>query len=291
MLFAMPNALPPELQQQLYPQLIQFMPEAVVVFDSAMKVQCWNRQAESIFGISRAEAIGKDVFSMLNRDAEQTGNSPFATSQVCRRHGDQKSIFVRSATASIEMNDSRWTAAFFLDVTSEQNEVRQLTRAASTDPLSGLLNRRGFQEQLEQNLDGKLTLAIVDADNFKKINDTYGHAAGDQGVQFIAGTLRESFPNAVCLARLGGDEFGIVTRTMPEDQTDAAYQKFLRRVSTGIAGSITPDTNLALTVSVGIAVSNVAGTSARELLTTADRALYAAKEAGRNQAIKRVINV
>jgi diguanylate cyclase (GGDEF)-like protein len=183
----------------------------------------------------------------------------------------------------------QWTAAFFLDVTAERHQTRRLARAAATDPLSGLLNRRGFQDQLEKHLSGKLTLAIVDADNFKTLNDTYGHAAGDQGIQFIAGILRGCFPDALCLARLGGDEFGVVTTTVSAQEAALAYRQLIEKVATGVPSD--PKNSLKLTVSVGVAISNVCGTSTRELLTTADRALYAAKEAGRNQMKSTVINV
>jgi len=131
---------------------------------------------------------------------------------------------------------------------------------AYTDPLSGLQNRRGFQDQLEQHISEKLTLAIVDVDNFKTLNDTYGHAAGDQGIQFIAGSLRSSFPDALCLARLGGDEFGVVTKTVSAKETTAIYQQFTSQVSTGV--NCEAKTALKLTVSVGVAISNIQGTSA-----------------------------
>ena len=294
----MPESLPSQLQQQLYRLLLEKMPEAVVVYDENQVIRYWNPQAETIFGVSQQQAVGQPVFSLL-APASSTSNSlevranadleVFHSSQLRRHGGTETEISVKSSTSSVAIESLQWTATFFLDVTAERNHTRRLARAAATDPLSGLLNRRGFQDQLEQHLSGKLTLAIVDADNFKTINDTYGHAAGDQGIQFIAGILRGCFPDALCLARLGGDEFGVVTTTVSAQETTTAYQQFISQVSAGTLGDET--TRLNLTVSVGIAISNVGGTSAREMLTTADRALYAAKEAGRNQLLSTVINV
>ena len=297
----MPESLSSQLRQQLYRLLLEKMPEAVVVYDENQVIRYWNPQAETIFGVSQEQAVGQPVFSLLapatgtanpsevSASGDEAGHQVFHSSQLRRHGGTETKIFVKSSTSSVAIESLQWTAAFFLDVTAERNKTRRLARAAATDPLSGLLNRRGFQDQLEQHLSGKLTLAIVDADNFKTINDTYGHAAGDQGIQFIAGILRGCFPDALCLARLGGDEFGVVTTTVSAQETTTAYQQFISQVSAGTLGDET--TRLNFTVSVGIAISNVGGTSAREMLTTADRALYAAKEAGRDQLMSTVINV
>ena len=293
----MPQSLSKQVQLQLYLQVLEKIPEAVVVFDENQVIRYWNPQAENTFGVSKEEAVGQPVFSLLSPSASavsegSTDSDPlqvFHSSQVSRHDGKETRIFVKSSTVSLEIDSLRWTGALLLDVTAERHQTRRLARAAATDPLSGLLNRRGFQDQLEKHLDGKLTLAIVDADNFKTLNDTYGHAAGDQGIQFIAGILRGCFPDALCLARLGGDEFGVVTSTLAAQETAAAYQQFIEKVSTDVPSD--PQTPLKLTVSVGIAISNVCGTSPRELLTTADRALYTAKEAGRNQMKSTEINV
>lgn len=301
----MAESLTSQLQRQLYQLLLEKTPEAVVVFDEHQVIRYWNPQAEAIFGVSSDKALGQPVFSLLapaapssssqsevsaaGADANEACSQAFHSSQLRRHNGKETTIFVNSSTAPVAIESLLWTAAFFLDVTDERNQTRRLARAAATDPLSGLLNRRGFQDQLEQHLGGKLTLAIVDADNFKELNDTYGHAAGDQGIQFLAGILRGCFPDALCLARLGGDEFGVVTTTDSAQDTTTAYQQFISQVSTGVPSDA--KTPLKFTVSVGIAISNVKGTSARELLTTADRALYAAKEAGRNQMKSSVINV
>jgi diguanylate cyclase (GGDEF)-like protein/PAS domain S-box-containing protein len=292
-----------QLDPPIYRMLLEKLPEAVVLFDENQVIHYWNPKAESIFGVKSTAAIGQPVFSLLapasdcvassaksDDDAEQaSGVALFHPSQRRRHNGGETEIFVGSHTASLMVGGQEWTAAFFLDVTAERDRTRRLARAAATDPLSGLLNRRGFQDQLEQYLEDKLTLAIVDADNFKKINDTYGHAAGDRGIEFVSRVLRGCFPDALCLARLGGDEFGVVTKTVSGPETTAAFETFCSQVSVG--GTSDLKTRLDLSVSVGIAISNVSGTSARELLTTADRALYAAKEAGRNQIMSSVINV
>jgi len=296
------DSLSSQLQRQLYRLLLEKMPGAVVVFDENQVIRYWNPQAETIFGVSQEQAVGQPVFSLLAPAVPSTTNPPevsasadensppeFHSSQLRRHDGTETKIFVNSSITSVAIESLQWTAAFFRDVTAERNQTRRLARAAATDPLSGLQNRRGFQDQLEQHLSGKLTLAIVDVDNFKTINDTYGHATGDQGIQFVAGILRGCFPDALCLARLGGDEFGVVTTTVSAQETTTAYQEFISQVSTGTLGDAA--TRLNLTVSVGVAISNVGGTSAREMLTTADRALYAAKEAGRNQLMSSVINV
>ena len=281
-------------QNKLHLQLLDRVPQAIVVFDQEGTIRCWNSCAEKMFGVQNADAVGQPVLSLLNviqpDESEETNTAPHAFSpQQSQRVNDQRSqLIVTVPTASVlNVEQEQWNAVFFRDVTSEIDNNRRLERAATTDSLSGLCNRRGFQESLEQNISGKLTLAIVDADEFKQINDTFGHEAGDAGIQLIADLLRASFPDAICLARLGGDEFGVVTTTVSGPDTNLSYEKFLLRIAKSKLGSM----QFSFTVSAGIAISNVPGTSARELLTTADRALYAAKAAGRNAISVTQINV
>ena len=181
--------------------------------------------------------------------------------------------------------------ATLTDISDLKKAERQLRILADIDPLTGALNRRAFTDVVAERLRRTSDVAILycDLNGFKPINDTYGHAAGDQGIQFIAGVLRACFPDALCLARLGGDEFGVVAPTVSAEETTVAYQRFIAQVAAGAPSET--KTPFSITVSVGVAISNVGGTSARELLTTADRALYAAKEAGRNQVKSSVINV
>ncbi len=152
--------------------------------------------------------------------------------------------------------------------------VRRLVMRASTanrDPLTGLANRRGFDERL-QELVGRpavLSAALLDVDHFKQVNDTLGHAAGDQVLCSIAETWSRLLPSSAVLARHGGDEFALLLPGTPGPEALALVD----RVRT-----LHPQTGL----SIGVAQAR-RGESAAQLMRRADAALYRAKSAGRGR--------
>ncbi len=171
-----------------------------------------------------------------------------------------------------------WSLVVFKNPAIEHLAELELSRLALTDPLSELLNRRGFQACLESNLNRRLALAIIDVDYFKKINDQLGHEAGDNAIQWIAERLQNAFPRAICIGRLGGDEFAVVLEARSNDDLRTTFEQFRADVQRKpISWYAT-----GLTISIGVAIARQAGGSARELLTNADRAMYRSKQAGRN---------
>ncbi|MEM6618100.1 MAG: diguanylate cyclase [Pseudomonadota bacterium] len=167
-------------------------------------------------------------------------------------------------------------------------------RAAMTDPLTGLYNRRYAQDFLTRALtdrdgDRRVSVMMLDIDNFKAINDTYGHGAGDSVLAEVAGRLRRSLRSGDLLARMGGEEF-IVVLSDPARSDDAQpkrTQRVAERLRSAVAGAVFgANEGLSLGVSVSIGVSQAkagAGAAPEQLIKAADRALYAAKHAGRNR--------
>lgn len=163
-----------------------------------------------------------------------------------------------------------------------------VSEQAVTDALTGLPNRRYFDERLESevgraNRYGKpLTLAMLDIDHFKRINDAYGHAAGDAVLRQVAHVLLEQIRDADFVARYGGEEFVLI---LPE--TDVSRALFVaERIRQAVAAASLrlPDgRELSVTASLGIAAFQGDNGSGDELLRHADRAMYAAKEKGRNR--------
>jgi diguanylate cyclase (GGDEF)-like protein len=159
------------------------------------------------------------------------------------------------------------------------SEVR-LRRLAETDELTGLLNRRAFFSRaaaitsLARRHDQPISVVIVDIDNFKGINDRYGHAAGDRALRELADAIRSEARTSDLVARLGGDEFVVL---MPMTAPDGArrFAERLRQRRTRVASK-------PLTVSMGLAAAAGAEVDIGTLLSEADRMLYAAKAAGRN---------
>lgn len=162
--------------------------------------------------------------------------------------------------------------------------VTRYRDAAERDPLTGLFNRRGFEAQLERLYHGKLKSAVVltlDIDHFKRINDTYGHATGDQVISGLARCLSSTLPQRMLSARFGGEEFIVFA---PEESLESgkifaqavcdAFSNWDWR-SLGITGKVT--------VSLGVASAIATDRTVHDTIARADQALYLAKTAGRNQ--------
>ncbi len=155
---------------------------------------------------------------------------------------------------------------------------RQLLAMATTDVLTGLPNRRAFvaqmQDRLAQNLPGHLL--IVDADHFKQVNDTFGHAVGDLCLQAVADRLRDVTTSQDLLARIGGEEFGIYVRRDP-----AVVGTLGQQICAAIpVRSDVTEKDLSVTLSAG-ATRTTGGEGLEQVMRRADDALYHAKQSGR----------
>lgn len=159
-----------------------------------------------------------------------------------------------------------------------------LTQHALTDALTGVANRRAFDEELERQLAqadrraGRVSMMLVDLDHFKDLNDEHGHAVGDDVLARVGASLREVVRPNDTVARYGGEEFAVI---LPETATDEALV-VADRVRERIA-EVRTAAGVGVTASAGVAsVSAATGLDPRRLIREADTALYAAKAAGRN---------
>jgi len=164
--------------------------------------------------------------------------------------------------------------------------VLQLADAARTDPLTGLLNRRGFEEHFELEVersrrgDHPLSVLIGDLDGFKKVNDLFGHYAGDQALARAGAVLNREKRRIDCLTRFGGEEFALVA-----PDTDGAEAFMLaERLRVALRQEFEHD-DIPLTISFGVATRPQHGTTRQDLVGAADDALYAAKELGRDRTV------
>ncbi len=168
------------------------------------------------------------------------------------------------------------------DITLERNISKQNERTANTDYLTGLGNRRYLMHYLE-NLESvdDIVLVMVDLDNFKHVNDTYGHEAGDRALEKTADILRECFENEI-IARVGGDEFMVVTSGKKAQEVTSETQRLLGRMRNAYK---TQKEFSGITVSAGVVPSAEIPKEKRNvshLLQTADALLYEAKKNGKN---------
>jgi diguanylate cyclase (GGDEF)-like protein len=187
----------------------------------------------------------------------------------------------RMATAFSEIEEAHRQAR------TAQAELRRL---ASTDELTGVANRRWFTSMARRELERcrryghPLALLMIDVDHFKRVNDNYGHAVGDEVLKTFARVLEGSLRSVDLLGRMGGEEFAVV---LPETNPTAAANtaERLRAAVEALAFPLEDGTALCLTASVGIGVASPEGETLDSLLARADEGLYAAKRGGRNRVI------
>ncbi|RTL46655.1 MAG: GGDEF domain-containing protein [Burkholderiales bacterium] len=167
----------------------------------------------------------------------------------------------------------------------QDRALRQIERLIEVDVLTGLLNRRGFDERLRRLLQRGgpqlPVLAVLDVDHFKRINDTHGHAVGDAVLSTIGERLRETLRPLDLAVRLGGEEFAVIW-AQPEPGGEARLGERLREVVAG-ESFVTTAGPLTVTVSVGVARARASCEAPEAVFSRADAALYEAKRAGRDQ--------
>lgn len=238
---------------------------------------------------------GIDVLKSLRRDQD----SPYTIIMVSRQEDEKLAEVAIEAGAQDfllkdEVNDRRLLRAmrqaqhrFRLEqaLSESHQKVQQM---AEKDALTGLSNRFDFERALAlavpraQREKGRLAVLLLDVDHFKTVNDTYGHAVGDQLLIEVARRLGQVVRGSDVLARLGGDEFVILAQNMERD--DQATLLGERIVACFAAPMVFDDTQWTVTTSIGIAVLGDYTHSAMDLMKCADIAMYRAKQGGRNRS-------
>ena len=167
--------------------------------------------------------------------------------------------------------------------------TRELERLAGTDPLTGAFNRRRFLEvgnaelRRTKRYQHTFSVLMLDIDRFKAVNDTYGHSIGDLALKETVTVIQDAMRGQDTLGRLGGEEFAVI---VPESGVEDAAA-VAERIRASIAQIVidTPDEPLSFTMSIGVSESDNDDDSVEDALKRADKALYAAKEQGRNQVV------
>jgi diguanylate cyclase (GGDEF)-like protein/PAS domain S-box-containing protein len=199
--------------------------------------------------------------------------------------GEEKIKWILGSLALIHMNEKRAVLGNFVDLT--EGRVMQF---AFTDPLTGLSNRKLMMDRLEQAIvsakrrNDRVAVLFLDLDDFKKVNDTYGHKTGDQLLMEIAGRLREIVRRENdTIARIGGDEFcilltGISHKSQVETVIGHLFERFIDPLPVG-----EQLLNLKVNLSVGVAMYPLHGTDPDALIRNADSAMYRAKKIEKNR--------
>ena len=169
----------------------------------------------------------------------------------------------------------------------QQQQQQELMKLASRDPLTGLLNRRRFLEELEHEISrcqrqhSKFALCWLDLDQFKEINDSMGHQAGDEVLIKLANYLKELTRDTDIIARLGGDEFAILLRDASLENVRISTERLINSIRANLIS--VNEQPIRIMASIGVALFPSHAKTSRDLMACADIALYKSKYAGRNQ--------
>lgn len=277
----------------------------IVVFSKELKLQAWNDTFKEIMGLQDREyEEGMDLksFFELNMVDEVTYDLSIEdyivelTDRVKNRAERNEYSWDRVRANGVTISttqrimDDGTVISTYRDVTLKRQEERRIQEMALCDGLTGLANRRAFDVNMEQSihlytqLNTPFLLAYMDLDNFKSLNDTQGHNAGDAVLIHVAEVIKNHIRENDVPARLGGDEFAIIFQNT--NDIEAAAER-LEKIIQEIKDTRELDGyEINVGVSAGLAQCQDSDISASELVEIADKALYQAKENGKGQIYK-----
>jgi diguanylate cyclase (GGDEF)-like protein/PAS domain S-box-containing protein len=248
----------------------------------------YGERAEQLAGMGWLEQVHVEdragVVDAMTRVLE--GHPQELPLRVVRSDGQERVVHARI----VPVPDSRRDAGFvgtFEDVTERQAWEASLAYQASHDPLTGLLNRRRLLELLSEDLRsrnvagaGQPALLFLDLDDFKVVNDSLGHHAGDQLLLHVARRLRGAVRDVDVVSRFGGDEFAVLCRGVADEE---AAVEVARRLLDAVTGPVQlGSTTVAVSGSIGVVIAGQAHAEAEDVLRDADVAMYQAKAAGKD---------
>jgi diguanylate cyclase (GGDEF)-like protein/PAS domain S-box-containing protein len=283
--------------------LLESVGEGIYGLDSEGRCTFVNEAALAMLGYASDELLGREIHGLIHHshadgsaypaeacliyDAFRAGQARQGLVELLWRKDGTSFPAEYSAQPMREAGRITGAVLVFRDVTEAQAQARRLSFQATHDALTGLVNRREFERRLERvlaetrNNGEECALLYLDLDQFKVVNDTCGHTAGDQLLRQIASQLQERLRARDTLARLGGDEFGVLLEHCPLDQA--------LRIATELRDGV-QDYRFAwegkpfsVGVSIGLVPLVAIAGDVAAALSAADAACYAAKEQGRNR--------
>ena len=285
-------------------RLLASLGEGVFGVDADNHCTFINPAALEMLGFSAGEVVGADQHQLFHHHRRDGEFYAPADCPVTMTLGDGKarkvddewlqrkdgSGFPAALTITPIAESGRRAGAVvvFRDLTEQKRLEAELLRLATTDFLTGLPNRRRFLEQLDlelarlrRGLVASSALLMLDLDHFKKINDRFGHPAGDSVLQHFSALLRESLRRVDTAGRLGGEEFAVILAGSSMASACLYAERLREQVATTAFRSA--HGSLTVTVSVGVTVLSDLDSTTAVALARADLALYRAKSAGRNR--------
>ena len=233
----------------------------------------------------------EDLERLQSEDRAANDEGVFFHAEVRLQLPSGKTVWIRisSRPTNKTVNDCAVWSGYMIDITRQKQLEEELQKLATIDSLTQAFNRRAFYEKLNEEVgrarryEHPLSVVVCDLDDFKLVNDTFGHAVGDQALNefgtLVSGSMRESD----FIGRIGGEEFALA---LPYSDIGAAAQSAERlRSSLEQAEFVIDGNRVALTISVGLSELRDEADTVSELMKRADDALYEAKTTGRNKVV------
>ena len=278
---------------------VESIPDGFVLYDKDDKLIMCNQHYKDIYSESSEFFVPGETFSDLLHKGVEHGQYPEAIGNekewIAKRLSDhQKS----DSTIEQELPGDRWIrieerrtseggiVGFRMDITQLKRQQKELSRMAWTDSLTGILNRRRFVDMVNSEISrGERTntpaaLLLIDIDHFKKINDMFGHAAGDHVLIELVNRWKAELRDYDNFARIGGEEFAILLPQCDRKGAELAVQRLLEK--TAKEAIRIKNVDVTVTISAGLIMFAHGQDTVDTALARADEALYKAKEQGRN---------
>jgi diguanylate cyclase (GGDEF)-like protein/PAS domain S-box-containing protein len=280
--------------------IIESASQAYVAIDAQGRIIDWNAQAEATFGWSRKEALGEAledcIIPMADRAAHRAGLARYLATgegrmvgkriEVTALHRDGHEFLAEMTIWPVASGDDVHFSALVHDITLRKELEMQLQHQAFHDSLTGLANRALFRDRVAHALarqarsHGAVSVLFSDLDDFKTVNDSLGHDAGDQLLVAVAERLRAVMRPEDTTARFGGDEFAILLEETDEAGTRRAAERILEALRSPFEFH---GRQVVMRASIGAAVTSDSGTEPDDLLRQADLAMYTAKTSGKGR--------
>ncbi len=257
-------------------------------------IQYANRQACDLFRKSTADLIDSSIIKLFSKYSNDISILSVLSSgmdvknrEVYFREEQEPAMWLSLSTKTLVLEKEKVICTALLDVTEARELSHQLSYQATYDDLTGLVNRREFEDRLQEIIDSaselktENVLCYLDLDQFKVINDTCGHMAGDELLRQLSQVLHRCIHREDTLARLGGDEFGVLLENCPlKNAIDVADN--IRQVVQEFR-FLWEDNTFNIGVSIGLTPISPENETISDVLRRADTACYVAKDAGRNR--------
>lgn len=277
-------------------QVVSEANSVIVILDQNGNIQRFNRLSEEYTGLKEQEVIGQNVFKLFMSRSEaaaskrnitgffRNGSSYEVERWIKTRKGQRLFLFRNKFVHSGSGKNEIFLICSDTDITEERRAQERLRVLANTDTITGLPNRNAIHELISDAItargDTQVGVVYLDLDNFKKVNDAYGHMFGDQLLQAVALAILSCLDEGQTLARLGGDEFIVMATDTSQGALEAMASRILTRLRQPFRiGLIEVYTGCSL----GIALAPQHGNDRESVIRNADTAMYTAKENGRGK--------